>query len=107
MPRQPQDSIAVIFLSQRTESDEDGYHAAAARMMELAKEQPGYLGMDSIRGNDGFGITISYWTDDQSAKAWRDHREHAEIREAGRHRWYSRYDLHVARVERSYDWSRN
>lgn len=107
MPSQPADSIAVIFLSQRTGKDEADYQAAALRMVELAKDQPGYLGMDSVRGIDGLGITVSYWADDRSARAWRDHPEHSDIRKAGRDRWYSHYKLNVARVERSYNWKRD
>lgn len=99
--------IAVIFASRRTDKDEAGYEAAAAEMGALAASQPGYRGIISTRGDDGFGITVSYWADDAAAKAWRDHPDHARIRDAGRDRWYLDYTLEVARVERNYAWSRN
>jgi heme-degrading monooxygenase HmoA len=99
-------TVAVIFIAQRTLEDDEGYSAAAAEMDALAAMQPGYRGIDSVRGTDGLGITVSYWADDAAAKAWRDHPEHAAIREAGRDRWYSRYDLHVAAITRSYDWAK-
>ena len=102
----PETSIAVIFCAQRTGVDEDGYQAAAAAMSALVAIQPGYLGDDHARSGDGLGITISYWQDDASARAWRDHPEHAVIRERGRGKWYSQYTLHVARVERGYDWQK-
>ena len=97
-------TVAVIFIAQRTLDDDAGYHAAAEQMDALAATQPGYAGIDSVRGTDGLGITVSYWADDASAKAWRDHPDHAAIRDAGRDRWYTHYDLHVAEVTRSYDW---
>ena len=97
--------IAVIFASTRTEVDEDGYQQAAQAMAALAERQPGYRGMQSTRGTDGFGITVSYWADDAAAIAWRDHPEHTAIREQGRAQWYSSYSLEVARVERAYAWS--
>ena len=75
-------------------------------MAELAALQPGYLGEDHARSADGFGITVSYWSDDASAQAWRDHPDHNVIREQGRGKWYSEYSLHVARVERGYDWQK-
>jgi heme-degrading monooxygenase HmoA len=100
-------TIAVIFIAQRTADDDAGYGAAAAQMDALAAQQPGYCGIDSVRGTNGLGITVSYWADDIAAKAWRDHPEHAAIREAGRDRWYSRYNLHVAAVTRSYDWTKS
>ena len=106
MTTRPKGSISVIFVAQRTTADDAGYSAAAAVMVALANKQPGYLGMDSVRDSDGLGITVSYWANDIHAKAWRDHGEHALIREAGRDRWYSDYSLHVGEVTRSYDWQK-
>jgi len=98
--------VAVIFVSQRTGADAAGYGAAAEAMAELAAAQPGYAGVDSVRDANGLGITISYWADDASAAAWRDHSEHARIRDLGRARWYDWYTLEVTRVERGYRWTR-
>ena len=99
--------IAVIFTSHRTNADPDGYDRAAAAMDSLAACQPGYRGVASVRDTDGHGITISYWADDASARAWRDHPDHVAIRAAGRERWYDDYSVTVARVERAYDWQRS
>ncbi|MFM9827570.1 MAG: antibiotic biosynthesis monooxygenase family protein [Sphingomonas sp.] len=97
---------AVIFLSVRTAADEAGYGKAAAAMEELAAQQPGYCGFESARGPDGLGITLSYWADEASAIAWRDQPDHTAIRDAGRARWYERYEVVVAEVGRSYAWAR-
>jgi heme-degrading monooxygenase HmoA len=97
-------TVAIIFIAQRTAGDDAEYQAAASAMAVLATEQPGYVGVDSVRGTDGLGITISYWNSEEAAKAWRDNAEHAEIREKGRNRWYIYYDLHIAHISRSYDW---
>lgn len=102
----PPGHVAVIFTSRRTGDDDAGYAAAAEAMERLAADQPGYAGIVSTRGADGFGITISYWADDGSAVAWRDHPDHARIREQGRARWYDSYEIVVARVERGYRWQR-
>lgn len=100
------DQIAVIFANQRTAQDEPGYAAAAEAMDALAAAQPGYRGVDSARGADGFGITVSYWADEASAVAWRRHAEHAAVRALGRERWYAHFTVQVARVGRSYEWAR-
>lgn len=97
---------AVIFVSQRTEDDDLGYHAAAEAMVALAVEQPGYRGIASVRDGGGLGITVSYWADDASARAWRDNPEHRRIREAGRGRWYAHYTIDVATITRGYGWTR-
>ncbi|MBB4609892.1 antibiotic biosynthesis monooxygenase family protein [Sphingomonas yabuuchiae] len=99
--------IAVIFVSTRTESDAAGYAAAAEVMDRLAAGQPGYRGVDSARGADGIGITVSWWADEASALAWRAHPDHAAIRDRGRAEWYSQYEVAVARVGRSYEWGDN
>lgn len=106
MTKLPCGIISVIFVAQRTHVDDAGYARAATMMDRLAAQQEGYIGMDSVRGADGLGITVSYWADEESAKAWRDHPEHAAIRDAGRDRWYDDYSLHVAQVKRSYDWKK-
>lgn len=93
---------AVIFPNQRTSDDADGYGAMAKRMVELAKAQPGFLGMDSARGADGFGITVSYWQSLEAIAAWRDHPEHLEAQALGRTKWYATFDVHIAKVKRSY-----
>lgn len=98
--------IVVMFVSQRLAEDAEGYAAAAEAMDALAAEQPGYAGVDSVREPDGLGITLSYWTDEASAIAWRDHPRHAAIRDQGRGRWYAWYTVHVARMTRSYSWTR-
>jgi heme-degrading monooxygenase HmoA len=95
--------VAVVFTSLRTgEEPGDGYGEAANRMEELAAQQPGYLGIESARGPDGAGITVSYWADVDAARAWKRVAEHAEAQRLGRERWYAGYRVRVARVEREY-----
>ena len=93
---------AVIFSSVRSDFDADGYGATAARMVELASGQPGFLGVESTRGADGFGITVSYWASEDAIAGWRRHAEHVLARERGREAWYRHFEVRVARVERAY-----
>jgi len=94
---------AVIFPSQRNDGEDGAYSQMADRMVELATEQPGFLGIDSARGDDGFGITVSYWQSLEAISAWRQNGEHLEAQRLGRADWYRAFSLHIARVERSYD----
>ena len=91
-------TVAVIFSSVLAGHDPD-YEVAAGRMIELASTMPGFLGVESAR-EDGFGITVSYWADEDAVRAWREHPEHREIQARGRREWYARYDLRVAEVTR-------
>lgn len=92
---------AVIFTSIQVEGGED-YQEMAARMVDLAKEQPGFLGVESARGTDGFGITVSYWRDEDSIRKWKAHAEHRLAQKYGREKWYGAYFTRVAKVERDY-----
>lgn len=92
---------SVIFSSQRTPGD-NGYEEMADRMVELAYGQPGFLGIESVRNVEGFGITVSYWTSLESIANWRSHAEHRIAQDAGKELWYEHYELRVAKVERAY-----
>lgn len=95
---------AVIFTNLRTPLDE-GYGETADLMEEMARAQPGYLGHESVRdqGEPGRpGITVSYWRDLDSIKAWKRHTDHAVAQGRGRRDWYSAYKTRIALVERDY-----
>lgn len=98
-PRPPY--YAVVFTSLRTAGEND-YGRTAERMVELAAQQPGFLGVESVRDNDGFGITVSYWASNEAIAAWKAQAEHVIAQEAGKRLWYEHYELRIANVERAY-----
>ena len=93
----PPPYVAVIFTSVRTD---DGYAAMAAAMERLAREQPGYLGIEAAR--EGVGITVSYWRDEASATAWKQVGAHLVAQRRGREVWYRDYRVRIAHVTRDY-----
>ncbi|RBP45102.1 heme-degrading monooxygenase HmoA [Roseimicrobium gellanilyticum] len=92
---------AVIFTSDRTEGDR-GYARMAERMVELAREQHGFLGVESVRAADGVGITVSYWESEEAIRHWKANAEHLAAQRGGQTTWYADYFLRVAKVERQY-----
>ena len=92
---------AVIFSSQLN-SDDAGYHRMGEKMFEMATKQPGCLGAESTRDTEGVGITVSYWTDEESISKWKAKTEHIAAQRLGIERWYAHYELRVAKVERAY-----
>jgi len=106
-PRPPY--YAVIFTSLRNESVagvDDGYGAMADRMVELGSQQPGFLGIESMRGPNelgGLGATISYWRSLEDVARWKNVAEHLVAQRLGREQWYRAFTLRVAKVED--DWS--
>jgi heme-degrading monooxygenase HmoA len=105
MPEPPY--YAVIFTSLRQALPDDGYGEMAARMEELAREQPGFLGIESARGADGLGITVSYWATLADVAAWGRQAEHLLVQKRGREEWYRWYSLRVCRVERATEFARD
>jgi heme-degrading monooxygenase HmoA len=91
---------AVIFTSVRTAGDH-GYAQTADEMERLAADQPGYLGIESVRDEHGVGITVSYWESEEAIAGWRRHADHLAAQKAGREKWYRAYVLRIARVERA------
>jgi len=104
-PLPPPPYYAVIFVSERTAADDAGYAAAAERMLELARQQPGFLGLESVRSPAGTGVTISYWQSREAIRAWGEHAEHRAAQAEGRARWYAQFRLQICRVEASRDFS--
>ncbi len=90
---------AVIFTSQHA-SPTTGYDQTAQRMLQLAAQQEGFLGVESAR--DNIGLTVSYWRDLDSIARWKSQTEHQVAQQRGRKDWYTAYQVRVARVEKSY-----
>lgn len=97
----PPPYYAVIFTSQLGD-ETDGYATTAARMVDLAEEQPGFLGAESVRGEDGLGVTVSYWQSTDTIQSWKANAEHLEAQRLGKDKWYRAFSVRIARVERDY-----
>ena len=90
---------AVIFTYHRTEGD-NGYGEMAVKMVELASRQPGFLGIESARQE--VGITVSYWTDLESIKKWKENIDHRRAQKLGREKWFTSFKTRISKVERDY-----
>ena len=98
--------FAVIFTYQRTEAGR-GFESVAAYMLELAAQQPGFLGIESVRGTDDFGITVSYWRSLAEITALWDHSEHQVAQDSGECVRYSDYEVRICEVQRTNSNERN
>jgi len=94
---------AVIFTSTRTEGD-NGYTKMAQQMEELAKKQPGYLGIESAK--EDVGITVSYWESLQAISDWKANTDHLFAQQKGIKDWYQSYKVRICLVEREYDFEK-
>lgn len=97
----PPPYYAVIFTSLRTDAEHEAYSAMAEHMVELAAQQPGFLGMESVR--DGLGITVSYWDSPEAIRNWKANTEHRIAQQYGRDKWYKNFKTRICKVERDYE----
>ena len=94
----PDRYFAAIFTTQRSQSGDDIYEIMSSRMVALAQQQQGFLGLESVRGNDGIGITVSYWTDREAIQNWGRHAEHVSVKAMGRQEFYQWYRIRIAEI---------
>ena len=94
---------AVIFTSTRTDLD-DNYAEIALKMEVLAKQQPGFLGVESARNE--IGITVSYWESLEAIANWKQNLDHLDAQFLGRQKWYENYTVRIAKVEKEYGFER-
>lgn len=94
---------AVIFTSSRTEVAES-YSEMAIKMVELAKQQEGFLGVESARSDTG--ITVSYWKSLEAIKQWKQNLDHLDAQRKGKSLWYENYTVRIALVEKEYSFQK-
>lgn len=95
---------AVIFTNIRTPCD-SGYNETAEKMLALAAEQPGFIGVEHAR--ESVGITVSYWESLRAIADWKAQTDHSQAREKGRKLWYEEYSVRICKVEREYHFRRD
>ncbi|VAX38577.1 Uncharacterized protein YqjZ [hydrothermal vent metagenome] len=94
--------LAVIFSSSRHAKPNDGYDMMAEEMLILAAQQPGFLGVETSRDEQGFGITVSYWSNRKSIANWKQQTDHLAAQQQGKTEWYKEYHVRICCVEEEY-----
>jgi heme-degrading monooxygenase HmoA len=97
---------AVIFTSMKNKTA-PGYDEMAVQMERLSSCQEGFLGIQSVRGDDGVGITVSYWRSLKDIANWKNQSEHKLAQQKGRADWYAGYEVRVCKVEREYNFGQS
>lgn len=92
--------FVVIFRATVRQLDPE-YSAMAARMRELALTRFGCIEFHALMEGKQ-EVALSYWPDEDSILAWRQHPEHIEAQRLGRTRWYESYRVEVTKIARDY-----
>lgn len=92
--------FVVIFRATARQLDAE-YSATAATLRNLALTQFGCLEFVAVTEGDQ-EVALSYWPDEASIRAWKQHTDHLMAQQLGRERWYSGYRVEVAEIRRQY-----
>ncbi len=95
-------TYAVIFSSQRSDVEKNEYELMAEEMVNLAGKHPGFISVESVRGNDGFGITISYWKSLEAIQSWKQNSRHLIAQKSGTEKWYESFRIRICEIQREY-----
>jgi heme-degrading monooxygenase HmoA len=93
--------MLIVLFRSKLVPEPEGYAEMAEEMESLAKSMPGFIDMRAYKSEDGERLTVVWWEDEDTLRAWRTHARHLVAQQAGRERWYAYYDLDVAEVKRT------
>jgi heme-degrading monooxygenase HmoA len=93
--------FTVVFTSQRTKIEE-GYTEMNDSLWNDAQKLDGFLGAESLRNEEGFGVTVLYFKDMETIQEWSKYQKHLRAKEMGKEKWYEGYRVRIAKVEREY-----
>lgn len=96
---------AVIFTA-KLRDDAQEYGVVAEQMEAKMRTNDGFVSFESVRGADGFGITVCIWDSLEALQAWKKDVDHQEAQRRGKADWYEYYKVRVAKIEYEYDGSK-
>lgn len=96
--------IAVIFEAEPAQGRHDTYLDIAEDLRPLLDGVEGFISVERFQSltNPGKLVSLSFFTDEEAVKHWREMSEHQTAQSAGRRGVFSNYRLRVARVIRDY-----
>ena len=92
--------MLVVLFRSKLVPEPEGYAEMAEEMEALARSMPGFVDVKSFKAEDGERLTVVWWEDEATLRAWRTHARHLVAQQTGRERWYEYYDMDVATIVR-------
>ena len=98
--------MVVIVEFELRAGAESEFETALKHMQEQVKKYDGFLGEAPCCRieNKKWFVTLFYWRDRESIKAWREDREHIKVQQLAREKIFAWYKIRVCELEREYDW---
>jgi len=98
--------MLVVLFRSKLVPEPEGYAEMAQEMLEASKAMPGFVDVKAFTAADGERLTVVWWQDEETLRAWRTHARHLVAQRTGRERWYEYYSLEVAEIVRSKQFTR-
>ena len=98
--------LVILFRSKLTAEAGEDYNAMNDELETLVRQNPGFVDVKSFKAEDGERLTVVWWKDKESLRAWRELPRHREAQATGRRKWYEYYKMEVATVERATEFAR-
>lgn len=93
--------MVVVFRARRTAGGVgEEYNHWFLRMVELARNMPGYISHRGYAADNGDRLTLFEWESADTLEAWATHPEHLKVKRLGREKFYAEYHLQVCEVVR-------
>lgn len=93
--------FVVVFRAKIAKLD-DEYIGVAQRLRHLALTEFSCLEFHVVTEGDN-EIALSYWPDEDTIRAWKQHSDHLIAQKLGRKKWYKSYSVEVCELKRHYD----
>ncbi|HXJ01806.1 MAG TPA: antibiotic biosynthesis monooxygenase [Micropepsaceae bacterium] len=96
--------IAVIFEVWIAPERQQDYLAIAARLKPELERMDGFISIERFQSlsDQGKLLSLSFWRDEESVRAWRNHADHRSAQRAGRESIFRDYRLRIVSVLRDY-----
>jgi heme-degrading monooxygenase HmoA len=96
--------IAVIFEVVPSKEGYAEYLDRASQLAPMLALVDGFISVERFQSLSAPGklLSLSFWRDEQSVRAWREMEQHREAQSAGRAGVFDHYRLRVAAVMRDY-----
>ena len=98
--------MLILFRSKLTDAAGDDYARTAEQMEAYARSFPGFVDVKAFQADDGERLTVVWWQDEETLKAWAMDARHRVAQQAGRDRWYQYYKIEIAEIVRARNFER-
>ena len=92
--------MVILFRSKLTDAAGDDYARMSDEMDAHARTFPGFIDVKSFKAEDGERLTVVWWQDEETLRAWATDARHRVAQSTGRQKWYEYYKMDVAQIVR-------